>query len=373
MTPSSELIWRNLARLQVDEPLLLLAPAPDELGVRLRQAGHHPTLLCLSFAAHRNAELAELDSRFGLVAEPGAAGPLNIPRIIPRIIIFQPREKALLELLLDLARALLAPDGTLWLVGENRAGIKSAGKRLSGYFAQWRKLDSARHCTLFRATSPLDGGAFDLERHVAQWPLQIAGKTLRMHSLPGVFAHGRLDAGTQLLLETLHAPPLAGAISGKVLDFACGSGVIAVALGASNPETELTLLDDSALALESARRSLDANGLRGRLVASDGLAALLNEADPPRYDWIVSNPPFHRGVRQSLDTAHRFLSESPHLLTHGGRLCLVANAHLPYAQWLSELYGKVQVISADREYNVWLAHGPPSRSRTQHPESTRKT
>lgn len=358
MTPSSELIWRNLERLQDNEPLLLLAPAPDELGLRLRQAGRHPTLLCLSFAAHRNAELAELDSGFGLVPQQSASWP----RAVPQVIVFQPREKALLDLLLDLAHTLVTPDGTLWLVGENRAGIKSAGKRLSGYFSDWSKVDSARHCTLFSASSPLNHGSFDLERHVVQWPLNFADKTLSMHSLPGVFAHGRLDAGTRLLLETLQAPPLTGTISGRVLDFACGSGAIAAVLGASSPETELTLLDDSALALESARRSLEANGLHGRLVASDGLEALLNETDPPRFDWIISNPPFHRGVRQSLDTARRFLRECPRLLARRGRLCLVANAHLPYAQWLSELYGKVQVLAADREYNVWLAHEPSLRA-----------
>lgn len=347
MTPVSQLIWRNRSRLDDARPALLVAPPADDLGVRLQGDGLEPDLLCLSYAAHRRTTDAGLDSRFGLEPPPGIKWP--------QIILVQPREKALLDLLLDLCRSVLEPGGTLWLAGENRAGIKSAGKRLALHFSRWHKVDSARHCTLFRAEDPASEDPFSLDAHDTNWPLDVAGSKLTVHSLPGVFAHGRLDAGTRLLLETLSAPPTAETVSGRMLDFACGSGVIGAVLASLCPVTELTLLDDFAPALESARRTLEANGLKGRLVASDGMTELLGESQDARFDRVVSNPPFHRGVAQQLDTAQRFIRDSRRVLAPGGRLCLVANAHLPYGRWLSELYGDVQVIASDRAYNIWSA------------------
>lgn len=356
MSPTSQLIWRNLAgleqRLSKNPSLLLVAPPADDLAVQLLRQGVRAQAVCLSYAAHERLQAAGLDTTFGLDSPADAYSVL---------ILFQLREKSLLDMLLQFCAALLEPVGELWLVGENRAGIKSAGKRLEERFERHSKLDSARHCTLFVAGAPREQ-TFSLEDHIAWWPLEAAGRKLSVCSLPGVFAHGRLDAGTRLLLETLGAPDTALTVRGRVLDFACGSGAIGLALAAGFPDVEMILLDDSALALECARRSFAANGQGCRLLPSDGLSALLRAGEPP-FDWIVSNPPFHSGVHQQTGIARRFLADCPQLLRPGGRLCLVANVHLPYGRWLSELFDDVKVLSADREYNVWLASGPPRKTK----------
>lgn len=352
MLPVGQIIWRNLRllerKLTNSQPLLLVAPPADDFPAQLARKGFRPQAVCLSFAAQERLSASGLDAGFGLEAPASA---------YPAIILFQPREKALLGMLLQFCASLLAPDGDLWLVGENRAGIKSAGRRLQERFERHAKLDSARHCTLFVAGEPRAERVFSLDDHLDWWPLQAAGRERPVCSLPGVFAHGRLDAGTRLLLKTLTEPGAAVcglSPAGRVLDFACGSGAIGLALAAAFPATELTLLDDSALALECARRTFAENGLDCRLVPSDGLSAPLRAGEPP-FDWIVSNPPFHAGVHQETGTVREFLADCPRLLRPKGALCLVGNAHLPYGRWLSELFGKVQVLSADRGYNVWLA------------------
>ena len=55
---------------------------------------------------------------------------------------------------------------------------------------------------------------------------------------PGVFSHGRLDAGTRALLEVMRRFPVAGR---RVLDFACGSGVIGAFLSALEPTARVGL------------------------------------------------------------------------------------------------------------------------------------
>ena len=103
--------------------------------------------------------------------------------------------------------------------------------------------------TLFEAFEPHPCEPFNPSGYLRQWTLDHAGASVRIASLPGVFAHGRLDPGSALLLDALHtARP-----QGRVLDFACGAGVVGLALLATSAPRHLTLLDDSALALDRLR------------------------------------------------------------------------------------------------------------------------
>ncbi len=64
-------------------------------------------------------------------------------------------------MMLDCAASLLARNGVLWLAGENKAGIKSADKLLKTHFRKVRKLDNARHCSLFEACAHIYQDAFN--------------------------------------------------------------------------------------------------------------------------------------------------------------------------------------------------------------------
>jgi 16S rRNA (guanine1207-N2)-methyltransferase len=172
-----------------------------------------------------------------------------------------------------------------------------------------------------------------------------------------VFAHGRLDRGTALLLDVLE--PLRP--RGRVLDFACGSGVVGLALlAAAAGDLRLTLLDASALAIESCRRSLAASGLDPAavtLLPSDGLAEL-PAGTAGQFDWIVSNPPFHRGVRNDLDVAAVFFRTAGAFLRETGKMVVVFNRHLPYPQWLQETFGRVERVAENGEFAVIEASRP---------------
>src|SRR5690606_18381496 len=107
----------------------------------------------------------------------------------------------------------------------------------------------------------------------------------RLRSLPGAFAHGRLDKGTALLLEFLQSSAAVKLkIKGKVMDFGCGVGVIGLLLKQQNPQIVLDMLDTSASALESALASAALIRCEAQVVAADGLDAIKG-----RFDWIISN------------------------------------------------------------------------------------
>ena len=338
MEASSQLILRSRALLP-DGPLLLLNPEPDELFRELGTSDRPVRLSTGSRAVYTTLGDKGADIRYE--THPGG------PTAASFVILVLPREKDRLAMLLHAASLCLARGGRLWLAGPNRAGAKSAPSTMKRYFDSVIKRDAARHCSLFEASGPNRDEPFNLDDYARTWRPCEEGP--RLVSLPGVFASQRLDPGSSLLLKSFE-----GALPrGRLLDFGCGSGVLTITLMSAGAAIDPVLLDDSALALESARRSLEKNGLHGRLVASDGLTELSGT-----YDWIISNPPFHRGVDHDLDIAADFFRRAGTFLSENGRIRVVFNRHLPYEAWLREAFDRVERVSTDRSFTVLQASKP---------------
>lgn len=343
MERSSEIILRNASRLP-PAGVLLVNPPRDTLFRQLAGTERPLQIFTQNHGDYCWHLASGADVEFGLIP----AGD----NISPTIILHLPREKDLLRMMLHALSSAMQPESCLWLVGENKAGIKSAKRYLDQHFGQVGKLDAARHCGLFKASMPLLGEPFTLGSYQAQWPVTFAENLVNIVSLPGVFTHGRLDQGSRLLLKSLESLRPAG----RVLDFACGSGVIGCSLLAAGLAENLTLLDDSALAIESSHLTLESNGLSASVLPSDGLSQLQGT-----YDWITSNPPFHRGIRNDLEIAALFFAEAGTFLSENGRIVIVCNRHLPYAGWLQNHFGQVEHLEADDQFTVILAARPRNR------------
>ena len=77
----------------------------------------------------------------------------------------------------------------------------------------------------------------------------------------------------------------------RILDVCTGSGCIAIVLAAHLPQADVTALDISHTALETARRNAAMNGVSIRFIEDDalnGMPSLTGET----FDIIVSNPPY---------------------------------------------------------------------------------
>jgi len=336
----SQLILRNQELFRTGR-ILLINPPRDTCFARLTEEDRKVSIFSQDFGDYSWLKSSGADTEFGLI--PALAS------IVQDVVLILPRERARLDMMLHTLASSMAPESVLWLAGENRSGIKSSAKRLSPFFQSVSRVDNARHCTLLKACNPSPPDQFDLERYKKNWQLALSGKEFTIISLPGTFAHGKLDKGTSLLLDVLdELKP-----SGSILDFACGNGVVGLSLLSLHPAAMLTLLDVSAIALESTRRSLAANGMEATVVASDGLSGVEGN-----FDWIISNPPFHRGIRNDLEIARKFFANAGDFLTETGKILLVCNHHLSYPAWLKEYFTRVEVVRHDREFKVILASGP---------------
>ncbi|MCW8871034.1 MAG: methyltransferase [Xanthomonadales bacterium] len=333
----SQIVLRNEARLPAG-PLLLINPPRDALAQQLLQADRPVRCVTQDFGDFN--WLSATGAEVAFEAVPSLDGSEQT------VVLFLPREKDRLTMLLHAIADHLGPQAKLWLAGENRGGIKSSPRHVRPWFSRVTALDNARHCGLFEASRPTPARPFDLADYSATWSMRYAGRKVDLCSLPGVFAHGRLDKGSALLLAELEKLNP----QGEILDFACGCGVVGLALLSVAPGAHLTLLDSSALALESSRLSLEANGSTAELLPSDGLAEVTG-----RYDWIVSNLPFHRGVANDLDIAAEFFRRAGTFLAENGRIVVVFNRHLPYSKWLNQSFDAVERLAENGEYIVIVA------------------
>ncbi|TWX71640.1 methyltransferase [Colwellia sp. C1TZA3] len=261
-------------------------------------------------------------------------------------IIHFPKSKAEFSFTLAMLAESMTEDAAIVIVGENKAGVKSAEKLGIDYLEYCQNVDAARHCLMYIGKLKPSLPRFDLQKFYKYYPIQVQDKVLKIAALPGVFSQNSLDTGTEVLLANL--PDV---IAGKVLDFGCGAGGIAAYIGTVHPETTLTLVDVSALALHSAQTTLSLNHLTGQYIASDGLSNVQE-----RYDFVISNPPFHQGVKTHYGATEQFLAEIKQNLTSKACLTIVANSFLKYLPIMEKAIGKTKTVAIKKGFAVYQCY-----------------
>jgi 16S rRNA (guanine1207-N2)-methyltransferase len=329
MDPRSQVLLRNI---ELFTGKLVLAGLPaDQLLDQLPDAQ--------GWSWHAG-EYAELTQRFA----ERCVYSTQLPSVeYSAAVLFLPKSRELTEYLLQELAAKI-PSGSLFLVGEKRAGAERAAKQLAT-LGRTRKIDSARHCQLWQCDVTSKPQVPDLDAARKVFVVESEGQALEVHSLPGVFSHGRLDLGTQLLLECLEDLP-----AGHYLDFGCGAGVVGSFLKKRYPNAEVSLLDVDAFAVRSSQLTLAANQLTALTIAGDGI-----HAAPKQLAAIISNPPFHQGVHTQYETTETLLREAAEHLQPGGELRIVANSFLKYPPLIEQHLGPCTVLAERNGFKVYRA------------------
>lgn len=258
-------------------------------------------------------------------------------------IVRLPMARAELEMTLHAVASVVSPGGTIWLYGANDEGIKSAAKPMAVLFGDVLTVDTRGHCRVLSAARPtlIPHGKADLAAWRHQVELEISGTTRTFATYPGLFALGRLDPGTRLLLA--HMPQLAA--DAHILDFGCGMGVIAVAARMHQPRIRLTLVDNDAVAHVAARENVpDAEYLTA-----------LSEVPPGTVDAILSNPPIHDGKSESHTALQALVGAGPALLKRGGIFQIVVQRRVGAAALLRQVFGNVSTVAEDGVFQLLRA------------------
>ncbi|EOC1533277.1 16S rRNA (guanine(1207)-N(2))-methyltransferase RsmC [Cronobacter turicensis] len=273
------------------------------------------------------------NARYGLVADADIVADSDT------LIYYWPKNKPEAQFQLMNLLSLLPVGTDVFVVGENRSGVRSAEAMLEAY-CPLNKIDSARRCGLYHGRLEKQP-----EFNADGWWGEYHVDELTIKTLPGVFSRDGLDVGSDLLLSTLSPHT-----KGKVLDVGCGTGVLAAALASHSPKVRLTLCDVSAPAVEASRATLAANGFEGEVIASNVFSEIKG-----RFDMIISNPPFHDGMETSFEAAQTLIRSAVRHLNIGGELRIVANAFLPYPNVLDETFGNHEVLAQTGRFKVYRA------------------
>lgn len=258
-----------------------------------------------------------------------------------------PRSSLEAAMLLHAAAARVADGAPVHLFGANNEGIRSAARHFPAGTGTPCAALIKRRCRVLAATRrsppPLPDG-------IDSWAIRATvdwGSGERTWTFyPGVFACGRLDPATALLIDRLPALPA----KARVLDFGAGTGpVAAAALERGGAGAEAVLLDADVISLAAAAHNVPG----GTVVLGDGISAVTGP-----FDLIASNPPIHAGRTRSLRTVEALVRAAPGVLAPGGIVMLVAQRGLPVARLLENAVGDVLTVGDRGPFRVWEARRP---------------
>lgn len=275
-----------------------------------------------------------------VLAHAGLAVVARAEGRFPLVLALPPRQRDEARALLARALDHLEPGGVLVACQSNLEGARSGEDdlaRLAGLAGNFSK----HKCRVYWTR----GDAVDAALH-AQWRVLDAPRPIldgRFLSRPGLFAWDRVDAASALL-----AARLPDDLAGHGADLGAGWGWLAAEVLARCPQvTAIDLYEAQACALALARHNLAGARVPVGFHWHDVRAGL-----SARYDFIVTNPPFHQGRADEPRIGQDFIRAAAAALRPGGRLWLVANRHLPYESALREGFASARVVAEHDGFKV---------------------
>src|SRR5258708_1156363 len=336
----------NTVQLAIDDRVLILNSAADPFVPKAAQqvvAGE--LLLAEDNISLLQSAYAALEREHSM---PGGRNSLSRYRHVPfheyalreapatidvavMNMLYQP-SNAWLTYGLQVTGYALKPGGRLYVVGAKDRGVLSMAKRMQTLFGNVETLEISKGQGVL-CSQKMDRGT---RSHPSPWPPQggplhtsttandqnvvapLAGTwppdTTQISLVPTIFAEGKLDEGTRLLIEALevHTTDVA-------LDIGCGAGFIGLHIARLASKGQVTMLDASLAAVDMARHRAEQGGLTNvQVMPSDGVQAVQAQ----RFDLVVTNPPFHLAGIQTTEIAERFMREPSQVLRPPGRFYL---------------------------------------------------
>lgn len=276
-------------------------------------------------------------------ASETAEGPFD------HVMIRVPKTLALLEEQLIRLHGQLAPGAQVVAGAMLKHLPRAAGDLLERYIGPVLASLAVKKARLLSATPE------EKRRPQSPYPsrYRIEQPPLELLNHANLFCREGLDIGTRALLP--HLPQDLG--GRRVADLGCGNGILGIACALANPQAQLTLVDESYMAVQSARQNWQA-ALGEREVeirADDGLA----RQPAGSLDLVLCNPPFHQQQVVGDFLAWRMFQQAHRALATNGELLLVGNRHLGYHLKLKRLFGNCRQVAATPKFVILAARRQP--------------
>src|SRR5690625_2654263 len=177
------------------------------------------------------------------------------------------------------------------------------------------------------------------------WEYIYNGHPLTFTSGSGIFSKGKIDFGSQLLIQSFQEPE----IDGEILDVGCGYGIIGITLARAYTKRHITMIDINERAIELSNRNIQQNEIsNASSFQSDGLSSLPTET---KFAAIVMNPPIRVGKAKVYD----LFKQCQSALKPSGEFWIVIQKKqgAPSAEkFLSTLFEEVQIVNRKKGYVI---------------------
>lgn len=326
--PINQLLLRNPEI--INEQLLVVNP-PQDQGLFQLIKPHNSQLINFDARIHQGCIKLGLRSEFGLPTAHSFESAL----------LYWPKSKSFAGSLLRWLASQIKQPQKVFLLAANDAGGKSLNNALKPFGEEITKLDVARKCSLWSfMLTPIDDFSWDNECSSFSYD-NLDNDPLEFQTYPGVFNAGKLDAGTKLLLDNIILNK-----RGRVLDLACGSGVIGLTCKSRQPELYVEMVDIDGMALVSAELNAKTLGFDCPVFVSDGLS------NTKKFNTIICNPPFHQGKDTDYNFAQQLIRTAKQHLLPRGEVWIVANRQLAYEQWAEKSCNIVETVVQGNGFKV---------------------
>lgn len=309
---------------------------------------HTPVCVSDSYISERAtlANLAENQLDPNAITLQDTLSPL--PPAPALVVIKVSKYQALLEQQLLALRQVATPATRILAAGKAKDIHSSTLALFEKYLGQtrtslaWKKARLI-HCTVDGTSATPLNNPFP-----TVWPLE--GTDMLIHNHANVFSRTSLDIGARFMLDNL---PVHSAR--KVIDLGCGNGVLGLALLARDAEVEVTFIDESHMAVASARLNVEHNLQDALPRARFMINNCLDGVEVGSADRILCNPPFHQLQAITDHIAWQMFSDAHRVLPQGGELWIVGNRHLDYHNKLKRLFANAQVVASNSKFVILKA------------------
>ena len=171
---------------------------------------------------------------------------------------------------------------------------------------------------------------------------EILGQQVSLETRRGLFSPEHVDRGTLAMLS--HVKIASGM---RIMDLGCGCGVVGIVAAKIAGEENVFMSDADPMAVETARRNAERNGVGGvQVCVSDGFKSV----DASGFDLILSNPPY----QTDFSVAKGFIEKGFNRLKIGGKLYMVTKRRAWYKNKMVSVFGGVEIRETDGYY-VFIA------------------
>jgi len=271
----------------------------------------------------------------------------SFPTNVKIVFIKIPKTLSYLEFLLQQLRAVLSPETIVVAAGKANMIHTSTLQLFEQYIGSTKTSLAKKKSRLI--FSLVEQQQVPEKEIPITW--EVEKYQWKIHNHANVFSRNHLDIGGRYLMDNLPE----GNFS-KIVDLGCGNGIVGMAAAVAFPKAQITFIDESYMAIDSARINMHKNlpeeqAENARFVVNNGLVGF----KPNSYDLILCNPPFHQQQAITDNIAWSMFNDARFCLVEGGELVIVGNRHLDYQDKLTRIFGNCELVSENQKFVILRA------------------